>query len=191
LAPNNPWHVNDLRYLAACAVGAVVSAAAAVAVAIGGVPLGAVPPDLLVAGACGLLAVEWVLVGVVATVYARRGADEQPARAVETLTVVEAAAVGTPAVEAPVADGPAAVGARSARLPDAGLPDAGLPDAGLPDAGLPDAGLPDPLARAMEERIDQLTAALTLAANATDLHQVGVIAREALATDLRAVDAPR
>lgn len=137
LVRTHPWR--DLRYLAVCVIGSVVCAAAAWAVGAGQVPLRVVPADALLAGACGLLAVEWLFAAALIALHTDR-----------TAAVPAGPPAPTPA-PAPVVVRPAEVDALS-------------------------------------DRVERLTAALTLAANAEDLGRVGTIAQDALAADLRAAN---
>jgi len=170
-----PWRrAIDLRYLVACLVGAVVSAAAAWAVAVGGVPLDVLPSNVVLGGACALLAVEWVLAGVLATVYYRRA---PLAQALAEPAAAESAVLESAVLESAVRE--SAVRESAVREP------AVLESA---PAGPAVVVVERPGAGRLEDRIAQLTAALTLAASADNLHQVGVIVQEALAIDIRAAE---
>jgi len=196
-----PRHGVDRRYLGVCLVGAVVSAAATWAVVVGRVPLDAVPAAPLVAGACAILALEWLLAAViVAIALGRADAAPEPAAEPAAPAALESAArepAAPAALEpaAPAAPEPPPVPAPVA-LP-ASMPAEVLPPRPKPPAVVlpPRPGPPavvevtvasaEPEIAVLQDRIGQLTAALTLTAAAEDLHHVGVIVQQALTADLR------
>jgi len=184
------WRDLDLRWLAVCLVGAIVSAVAAWSVLAGRVPLDAVPPDTVFAVACAILVAEWFIAAVMVAIYPDRAADPGP----------PAASVAAP--EPPARPEPPALTARpeppvlTARTeppvltarpePPALPPMKPAPVALAPATAKPAAPQPPaPEIEALQERIEHLTAALTLTAAAENLEQVGAIAQQALAEDIQ------
>jgi len=183
-----PRHGVDRRYLGVCLVAPVVSAAASWAVVVGRVPLDAVPAAPLVAGACAILALEGPLTAVIVAIALGR-ADAAPEPAAEpaapaALEPAAPAALEPPPVPAPVAL-PASVPAEV--LPPRPKPPAVVlpPRPGPPAVVEVTVASAEPEIAVLQDRIGQLTAALTLTAAAEDLHHVGVIVQQALTADLR------
>ncbi len=179
-----PLRGADRAYVMACLVGAAVSAAAACGVLLVRVPLQSVPATGLVAGVCAILALEWlVAAGILALNATRR--PPPPARPVAATdapavtavparpaALTEAAATDVPAVSAPPARPVAATDAPAVTAVPAEAGAAGEAARGKAAAAV------------LQDRIGRLTAALTLAAAAGDLNQVGTIVQDALTADL-------
>jgi len=155
----------DRRYLLVCLVGAAVSAAAAWAALVGLVPLTVVPASVLVAGVCTVLAFEWLFAAVLVAARAERPtASPEPA---EATSPPEPAPVSADAT-GETAPAETATGETASAEATAGTAAE---------------------TAALQERIGQLTAALTLTAAAEDLQQVGAIVQHALTADLRLAEA--
>lgn len=174
-----PLRGADRAYVLACLVGAAVSAAAACGVLLVRVPLQSVPAPGLVAGVCAILALEWlVAAGLLALNATRRtppaprqAPSPKPATAATAAQTRPAAATEAPAITTQPAR-PAAATEAPARL------------AVVPAEAAPAEVPAGEAAEVLQDRIGRLTAALTLAAAAGDLNQVGVIVQDALTADL-------
>jgi len=172
------WRNADGRYLLVCLVGAAVSAVAAWAALIGYVPLTVVPPSALVAGVCAVLAFEWLFAAVLVALRAERAttaAGAEPGAEPEPGGEPESAAKPTPPEEPePLA-----------KAEHVGAPERGAGGEHVALSESPAEPADDAEIAALQERIGQLTAALTLTAAAVDLQQVGAIVQHALTADLQ------
>ena len=217
------WRAVDLRWLAVCVIGAIVSGVAAWAVVVGWVPLDVVPADTLFGIACGILVAEWFFAAMLVAIYPDRRAahaqhpeptptDATPSdhAAIEPAPVKPARAEVARAEPARVEPGRAEISraepaaakpapsepapAKPARKGRAAIEQTQvieLPAALMEPA--PQTGLalvvtksaPKPEVDALQERIESLTAALTLTTAAENLEQVGSIAQQALAADIQ------
>jgi hypothetical protein len=224
--PRRPrsWRDIDLRWLAICLVGVAVSAMAAWAVLVGGVPLDVLPADTVFALACAVLVVEWFFAAVLVAIFPDRagapvpaepGAPAEPAErspdlAQDTTELVMPTAELDPAppaepVPAPIAELEPAPPAEPVK-PAEPVPAEPVPVGPVPAEPVRPAEAVQPAEPVrpalmvpvrngvavvptevgeLQERIDYLTAALTLTAAADNLEQVGAIAQQALADDIR------